>query len=251
MTRAQQIGSALKAPFAGARWIFSDSRAFRLALAMGVLSGGLLVALMVGAFIANTPLTDWITDSTGFWYALVWIGMLIAQIPLVLATHRLLASVLTGRLQQQLSAHVDRCIDPDRTFVATNGSTLAHIGGFLLGLPKAALVTAVILGVNFIPIAGQVLAIVLAVVLSARELARDLLTVPMERRGMGEQDIATELKQRRVLWYLSGTLFTLLSMMPFVNLLAIPAGVAASTSRYADLERLRLNGPRPNHEPMA
>jgi CysZ protein len=228
---------ALTAPFTGLRWVFTDVRALGLALSMGTLSGGLLIGLLAVSFFVNTPLTDYITDRTGFWYALIWIGVFLAQIPLVLATHRGLASLVTSRLQEALSAHVDGCIEPQRVFPGRDSSVLSSLAEFLLGLPKALAVSLVILAVNFIPIAGQILAIALAIVLSAKALARDLVALPMERRGLSDEAIDAEIRERRILWYASGAVFTLLSLVPFLNLLAIPAGIAAATSRYVDVEQ--------------
>lgn len=228
---------ALASPLVGIRWVLTDARAFGLALAMGVLSGGLLVALAIAAVVAATPITDWLTDATGFWYVLAWIGVLVAQLPLVLACHRLGANVITGRLQEALSLHVDSRVHPGRAFPSVHVPVLSKVSAFVFGLPKALALAAVILAVNFIPVAGQVLAVGLAVALSARELAHDLVRLPMERRGLDDAAIERELAAHRVLWYASGSLFTLLSLVPFVNLLAIPAGIAAATSRYGDVEK--------------
>ncbi len=236
----QQVTLAVSAPFAGAHLLLTDPSALGLALLMGLLSGGILVGLLVAAVLAATPITDWLTSASGFWYVLVWIGVLIAELPLVLAAHRLLAGLVTGKLQASLSLAIDRRLDPSRPFPGSTSSLAASLGSAFFGLLKGIGLAAVILLVNFIPVAGQLAALVLAVGLSAKAQARDLLALPMEARGHDARAIDCELALHRPLWLGLGVVFTVLSMLPVLNMLAIPCGVAAVTRRYVDLERAPL-----------
>lgn len=204
------------------------------AFGVGALSSLVLVGLALGAVVAATPLAGAITEADGLTYALVWLGALFAQVPLVFALHRSVLSVLSAKLMTTLSREVESMVRCEPDIVdCTDGSLLETVRDALVAVPKAALIGLFVLGLNFVPVIGQIAAVAVALLLSARDNAREGLSVVMARRGLSDDAVAAELKRHPVMWWVAGAVTTGLSFVPLVNALALPASVAGATVRLS------------------
>ena len=233
----RQVAAGLKVPLVGLKLLFFDSRLLFRAAMIGIVASFLLIALVYAAIFFTPTLTQMILEPGTWTYVLAEIGVFLALLPVVFVSHRVLTGVFSGRMQADLSRRTEVAVNSEAHLGPDNTSMLGDLGGQLVDLVKVLPIALFIFLVNFIPVAGQVIALGLSLVLTARATAQELVAIPMRHRQLDGAAIDGELKRHRVVWLVSSGIIAGLSLIPVVNILAIPAGVIGVTATYVTLEK--------------
>lgn len=240
------------------RGLTSVRRRPRLLL-LGMLPALLVFCLLAAAFVALLfvvgDLAGWATPFADDWSDLAR-GLLrfLLAAAVVVGALVLASAVFTG-----LTLTVgDPCYE--RIWRATEESLGGTVPAQGLGLWRSALdglrLAALGLGFSllvllsgFLPFIGPLLGVVLGVTLSGRLLGRELLSRPLEARGMDAQAQQAVLAPHRGKVLGFGVATQLCFLVPFGGVLIMPAAVAGATILARDLldqapsPRRALNGP--------
>ncbi len=104
---------------------------------------------------------------------------------------------------------------------------------------RAILTSLLLVLLSFIPVVGTILAAVLGVIFTARILATELTTRPLEARGLARSERLAALRTRRPRVLGFGIAVQLCFLVPGGAILAMPVAVAGATH----LARHLIGGP--------
>lgn len=185
------------------------------------------------AWLAGLP--DWLAwlEAVLWWIGLVTATLLFCYFFTFLAT--LVASPFNGIL----SAHVEQYLigrqpDTDMTLAAemTDG-VVGTVRMLTFSLSRACLLGVISLILLFIPVINAVIPL-LWFAFGAFMLAFEYLDAPMGNRGLAFQTKLAHMRSRRWRYIGFGSVVTLLTAIPLVNLVIMPAAVAGATALYLD-----------------
>lgn len=190
-----------------------------------------LVLLVVYADDVIAALTPFADDWAGVWRGLLRVGLLLV----VLVGAGVLAMVTFTGLTLAVGDPFYERIWKD-VEISLGGTVPEHGVGWLRGaldglvLVGAGLLTAVLVFVcGFLPVVGAVVGFVLGLVLSGRLLAAELISRPLEARGLDRAARARLLRPHRGAVLGFGVCVQACFLVPFGGIAVMPAAVAGAT----------------------
>lgn len=171
--------------------------------------------------------------------AILWLLGLLLVLLVFCYSFTLLANLIGGPFNGLLSARVERHLVGDEP---DSGMNLAQEAGdavlgecrlWLYYLKRALVLLLVTLALFFIPFINAVIPL-LWFAFGAFMLSFEYMDNPMGNRGMAFRDKIACLRQRRWLYLGFGSAVTLVTMVPVVNLIVMPAAVAGATALWLE-----------------
>ncbi|WP_229787849.1 EI24 domain-containing protein [Actinokineospora fastidiosa] len=226
------------------------ARGFRLVLSSGsmllkgavpallsslVLFGGLVaLAVNLGDLVSwMTPFADGWSQT---WQTILRIGVGISVAVLAVAVSVLVFGALTliigGPFYESIAEQVEDTElggVPSAQQVGWGRSAWIGVRDAVLLIARIVLWGIVLFALGFVPVVGQVVVPVLAVLVGAWLLAVELTAIPFVRRGQGLKERRRALKGRRAMTLGFGTPVYLLCLIPLAALVVFPAAMAGGT----------------------
>lgn len=201
------------------------------ALIVGVLLAGAFVALAVYA----DDLIDWATPFADDWAdavrslfrLLLWLLVLVGAAMLAIVTFTGLTLAVGDPFYEKIWKEVELSLGgdvPDRGVGWLRGA-LDGVVLVLMGLATAVLVFLI----GLLPLVGAVIGFVLGLVLAGRLLAGELVSRPLEARGMDRVQRAALMRQHRGAMLGFGVCVQACFLVPLGGIAVMPAAVAGAT----------------------
>ncbi len=201
------------------------------ALIVGVLLAGAFVALAVYA----DDLIDWATPFADDWAdavrslfrLLLWLLVLVGAAMLAIVTFTGLTLAVGDPFYEKIWKEVELSLGgdvPDRGVGWLRGA-LDGVVLVLMGLATAVLVFLI----GLLPLVGAVIGFVLGLVLAGRLLAGELVSRPLEARGMDRAQRAALMRQHRGAMLGFGVCVQACFLVPLGGIAVMPAAVAGAT----------------------
>ncbi len=201
------------------------------ALIVGVLLAGAFVALAVYA----DDLIDWATPFADDWAdavrslfrLLLWLLVLVGAAILAIVTFTGLTLAVGDPFYEKIWKEVELSLGgdvPDRGVGWLRGA-LDGVVLVLMGLATAVLVFLI----GLLPLVGAVIGFVLGLVLAGRLLAGELVSRPLEARGMDRVQRAALMRQHRGAMLGFGVCVQACFLVPLGGIAVMPAAVAGAT----------------------
>lgn len=171
--------------------------------------------------------------------ALLWLLGIALLLLVFCYSFTLLANLIGSPFNGWLSARVERHLvgsEPESGMNLAQEAGDAVLGECRLWLyyaKRALLLLLVTVVLFFIPVINGVIPI-LWFTFGAFMLSFEYMDNPMGNRGMAFRDKIAYLRQRRGLYLGFGSAVTLVTMVPFINLLVMPAAVAGATALWLE-----------------
>lgn len=221
-------------------------RLFLLGALPALITSLLFLALFVLLVMNLSDLADWATPFAEDWDP-VWQGLVRGALSVALLAGTVLLMVvafttvtltLGAPIYDKITELVEKELGnapeaPDESLMASMWRAVRQA---LVIVTLSLLVTVLVFAIGFIPVAGQVIGIVLAAVLGGWLLALEMVTGSFDRRGMltiRERHRQMKTRRMRVLGFAVPTYFLL--AIPFVAVVVFPAATAAGTILTRDL----------------
>lgn len=211
-----------------------------------ILVNVVLIALLVG--LLGWQINDWLNHwLSGLPHWLSWLENVLWWLVMALTTlafcyfFTLLANLIASPFNGMLSARVEELATgrPPHSGMSLAGEMWDGVTGELRRLryyaSRALVLALVSLVLLFIPIANLAIA-PLWFVFGAFMLAFEYLDQPMANRGMGFDDKMQRLHDRRWRHLGFGGTVTLLTALPLLNLVVMPAAVIGATLLYIETD---------------
>lgn len=212
-------------------------------LLLGLIPAALAFAVMLGAFVVLLVFLDdlggWIAGSfAGGWSqdartALEWLieaAIVVGALWLAVITYTALTLIIGDPFYEKISETIEHrlgAVDhPDLPWHKTlprNAADSVRVVGTQI------LLTIPVLLIGLVPFAGQVLAPILALLIGGWLLSVDLTGIPFNRRGVFLKERRKVLRQHRALALGFGIPVAALALVPFANILVVPAAIAGGT----------------------
>lgn len=201
------------------------------ALIVGVLLAGAFVALAVYA----DDLIDWATPFADDWAdavrslfrLLLWLLVLVGAAMLAIVTFTGLTLAVGDPFYEKIWKEVELSLGgdvPDRGVGWLRGA-LDGVVLVLMGLATAVLVFLI----GLLPLVGAVIGFALGLVLAGRLLAGELVSRPLEARGMDRAQRAALMRQHRGAMLGFGVCVQACFLVPLGGIAVMPAAVAGAT----------------------
>ncbi|MFI5956354.1 EI24 domain-containing protein [Cryptosporangium sp. NPDC051539] len=212
-------------------------------LLLGLIPAVIAFVVMLAAFILLLVFLDDIGDGITGWFASGWssdartavrilieAAIVIGALWLAVVTYTALTLIIGDPFYEKISEEIERrlgAVDhPElpwyRTLPRNAGDSIRVIGTQLvLAIP--------VLLIGLIPFVGQVLAPILGLIIGGWLLTTDLTGIPFNRRGIFLTERRTMLRKNRALALGFGIPVAALSLIPFANIIVIPAAIAGGT----------------------
>lgn len=201
------------------------------ALIVGVLLAGAFVALAVYA----DDLIDWATPFADDWAdavrslfrLLLWLLVLVGAAMLAIVTFTGLTLAVGDPFYEKIWKEVELSLGgdvPDRGVGWLRGA-LDGVVLVLMGLATAVLVFLI----GLLPLVGAVIGFVLGLVLAGRLLAGELVSRPLEARGMDRAQRSALMRQHRGAMLGFGVCVQACFLVPLGGIAVMPAAVAGAT----------------------
>jgi CysZ protein len=199
-----------------------------LAFAAGILALGLNLEHIAEAI---TPFASaWEEPLRTGMRVVAGLAFLAASVLAVVLTFTTVTLVVGGWFYERIWAAVEGRFGsvPNRRLGFWRGAAV-DIGEGIRMLIPAILTGLVLFGVSLIPVAGQLLAIVLGALLGGRLLTLELTALAFTERGMSLRERRAALRGRRALTLGFGAATYLLFLIPLGAVIVMPAAVAGAT----------------------
>lgn len=243
MTRSRpaQLVQGITAPLRGLRVIAGHPELWALmALPITLTVVFLSLAFLLALFSAG-PLLDALFPGLepGFVHLLVQggvmllLGLLYGALGYMLAA--LCAIPINDRMSERVEAELGEIPAPESLRDSLPRSIRHSIAGFLLWL----LAEVLLLPLQLVPGLGTLLGTLLSALLTAWFLAHQLLDGPMSRRAMRFGDKMRFLRDHLPSVLGLGGVGSLVMLVPFLNLLALPVLIAGGAALWVELEEER------------
>lgn len=230
-------------PFRAFAYLLRNPRMWGFVAIPIVLNIVLAVTLYAGLLVAGFGAIDQLIADSNWSVALEWLLGLLLGAGLLLATGFLLVRfgvVLGSPWYSKLSEYIER----ERTGQAPPAEPLTP-GGIARDLGRAMafegkklllvlVVGTILLLLNFIPVAGQIVSTIGGITLGAFIACLDFFDGPLERRRFRFREKLAAVRQSLPASLTFGLVCFGLVSIPFVNLLSIPVCVAAGTLFFCD-----------------
>ncbi|SHN46966.1 EI24 domain-containing protein [Cryptosporangium aurantiacum] len=195
----------------------------------------------LGAWTTNWFAEEWSTDARNAARLLAQAAIAVGAIWLAVVTYTSLTLIIGDPFYEKISEQIEHRLGasnyPDlpwyRTLPRNAMDSVRVIGTQLvLSIP--------VLLLGFVPFAGQLLAPIVGLLIGGWLLSVDLTGIPFNRRGTFLRERRKVLRQHRALALGFGIPVAALSLVPFANILVIPAAIAGGTllTRYVHGERI-------------
>ncbi|MEQ8659719.1 MAG: sulfate transporter CysZ [Gammaproteobacteria bacterium] len=195
--------------------------------AAALLGLGHALDYLIASYLASWP--EWLQS-------IIWFIFAVLSAVIVFFTFSIVANIVASPFNGLLAEAVERHLRPElgamqfswKAFVADVARTvLAELRklGYIVLRALPLLVISIIPGVN-------VIAPVLWLLFGAWMLGLDYLDCPLGNHGKVFPRVLEEMRARRAMTLGFGFAMTLVTLVPVVNFLAVPLGVASATSLY-------------------
>lgn len=216
-----------------------------------VIINTVLIIGLIWFFVAQVSgWTEWLVNLMPSW--LDWLSVLILPLGILLLlvlfyfTFTTLANFIAAPFNGLLAEKVEQQLTGETLLDSNIADVLKDVPRMLkrewqkmcYSLPR--LIALFLLG--FLPLVGQTVVPILAFVFSAWLLAIQYCDYPFDNHKISFQRMRNALGQRRVLNFTFGTLVSLFTMLPFVNLLIMPVAVCGATAMWVNEYRNFLLG---------
>lgn len=231
----------------GQRWVARHGRQYGFGLLPGLITLVLYAGALVCLALWGQDLVGWATPFADDWSS-PWQGLFRGFLTAVLFVLALLLSVVTftavtlliGQpFYESLSERVDRDVSPDGTAPESNLPLWRELwisGRDSLRVVLRAAVWGVLLfALGFVPVLGQTVVPVLALLVTGFFLTEELAAVALQRRDVVLRDRLALLRSRKTLIWGFGTPLALSFLVPFVAVFLMPGAVAGATLLARDL----------------
>lgn len=213
-------------------------------LLLGLIPAFIAFVVLVAAFVVLIVYVDdigrWITS----WFADGWssgartavrllleVAIVIGGLWLAVLTYTALTLVIGDPFYERISEQIEERLGGDadlldlpwyRTLPRSISDSLRLIGlGLVLALPT--------LLIGLVPLVGQVVAPVVGALIGGWLLSIDLTGIPFNRRGIFLRERRQILRENRALALGFGVPVAVLALIPFANIIVVPAAIAGGT----------------------
>ncbi|HEX2297463.1 MAG TPA: EI24 domain-containing protein, partial [Pseudonocardiaceae bacterium] len=232
-------------------------RLFAVGVAPALITAVLFGAGFVLLAMRLDEIASWLTPFAANWteaarqavQVLAGIAILIAAAVVGVISYTAVTLLIGGPFYEHLSGTVEDLLGGPGEDAEVSGRAV-----FIRGLRDSILLVTASLGcavpllvAGFVPLLGQTVVPVLAVVVGSWLLALEVVGVPFQRRGLRLRDRHRALRRRRLLTLASTAPAYLLCLIPFTAVLVMPVAVVAGTllaREVLDPEPAPLSGPR-------
>lgn len=195
----------------------------------------LLAAAFVGLVLVLDDLISWATPFADDWAdavrttfrVIVFLGVLAGAVMLSIVTFTGLTLAVGDPFYERIWKQVEISLGgeiPDRGVGWVRGA----LDGLVLILMGLAMAVVVFL-IGLLPLIGAIIGAVLGLVVSGRLLAGELVSRPLEARGMDRAGRAALMRQHRGAMLGFGVCVQACFLVPFGGILVMPAAVAGAT----------------------
>lgn len=237
----RDLGVGFRYLLKGQRWVARHGRQYGFGLLPGLITLVLYAAALVSLVLWGQDLVGWATPFADDWSS-PWQGLFRGFLTVVLFVLALLLSVVTftavtlliGQpFYESLSERVDRDVSPDGTAPESALPLWRElwISGrdSLRVVVRAAVWGVLLFALGFVPVLGQTVVPVLAVVVTGFFLTEELAAVALQRRDVELRDRLRLLRSRKTLVWGFGTPLAAAFLVPFVAVFLMPGAVAGAT----------------------
>ncbi|GAA4435552.1 EI24 domain-containing protein [Actinokineospora soli] len=200
-----------------------------------VLFGG-LVALAFGIDDLVAWMTPFADGWSQTWQTILRVGVGISVAVLAVAVSMLVFTALTlvigGPFYESIAEQVEDTVlggVPSAQQIGWGKAAWIGIRDAVLLIGRVVLWGILLFALGFVPVVGQTVVPVLAVLVGAWLLAVELTAIPFVRRGLGLKERRRALKSRRALTLGFATPVYLLCLVPLAALIVFPAAMAGGT----------------------
>ncbi|WP_371500650.1 EI24 domain-containing protein [Kitasatospora sp. NBC_00374] len=231
--------------FKGQRWVVRHGRWWGFGMIPALITLVGYVAALTALVVWSGDLADWATPFADHW-ASPWQGLLRGLVvAVVVAASGLLslvtftaATLLVGQpFYESLCEKVDESEGgaPPAPEVSLWRELLVSARDSVQVLLRVVGFGVLLFAAGFVPLVGQTVVPVLGVCVSGYYLTAELSAVALQRRGIPQRERLRLLRGRMPLTLGFGVGVTLLFLVPFVTVLAMPGAVAGATLLGRDL----------------
>ncbi|MFG1926961.1 EI24 domain-containing protein [Cryptosporangium sp. NPDC048952] len=184
----------------------------------------------IGEWIAGSFAGSWSEDARKAAEFLIEAAILIGSLWLSVILYTALTLIIGDPFYEKISEHIEHrlgAVDhPDlpwhKTLPRNAADSIRVIGTqLLLAIP--------VLLIGLVPFVGQVLAPILGLLIGGWLLSVDLTGIPFNRRGVFLKERRRVLRQHRALALGFGIPVAALALVPFANIVVVPAAIAGGT----------------------
>lgn len=240
--------------FQGQRWVARHGRWWGFGMIPALITLVGYVAALAALVVWSGDVADWATPFADHWTS-PWQGLLrglvvVAMVAggglLALVTFTAVTLLVGQPFYESLCEKVDASEGgaPPAPDVPLWRELLVSARDSLQVLLRVVGFGLLLFAAGFIPVVGQTVVPVLGVCVSGYYLTAELSAVALLRRGIGQRERLRLLRRRMPLALGFGVGVTLLFLVPFVTVLAMPGAVAGAT-----LLGRELAAPQPEDEP--
>ncbi|MFD6415399.1 EI24 domain-containing protein [Streptomyces sp. NPDC060194] len=236
----------------GQRWVLGHGRWFGFGLLPGLVTLVLYAAVLVGLAYGGDDLVAWLTPFADEWSGKdVFRGALTvvlwALVLLIAVVAFTAVTLLVGEpFYERLSEEVDRSTigTVHESGIPMWRELLVSARDSMRILVRVALFGVLLFAAGFVPVVGQTVVPVVAVMTTGFFLAQELVAVAGQRRRIGLTKRLNLLRSRRLMTIGFGAPLAAAFLVPFVAVVLMPGAVAGAT-----LLTQELLGERDDHAP--
>ncbi|MEV6152358.1 EI24 domain-containing protein [Nonomuraea sp. NPDC052129] len=216
----------------GVGWVAKNGRWWLFGLIPALLAFVVYVVALVFLGTNASDMAEFLTPFADTWgwrdlfRTLIGIALVLGGLALAVLTFTALTLAIGEPFYEKLSATVDPLPGVEeqpwwRTLPRSLRDSLVTLGYVLL-------FTVPLFFLGFVPVVGQTVVPVLGAMVSGFFLTVELTTLALERRGMGRKERFALLRGNKAGALGFGVVVFLLFLVPFVAVVAMPAGVAGA-----------------------
>ncbi|MDP3970255.1 MAG: EI24 domain-containing protein [bacterium] len=240
--QASSLISGITAPLQAVRFIIKYPRTIRYCIVPMLIGLVINVLMFIAVNLwALNMIGDWFSFS-GAWYVILFkiiVQIIVAGIFLIVMalTYSTVTNIVAGPFHELLSQYVERVVhgdvsDDKVSFAKFVRDGLGAIKEEIIKLLFFLVVQVVLFLLNFVPIAGPAIYLVLNTIVAGYLLSYEYLDLPMSRDDKGFGKKIKYLLNKPVLYTSFGWVCAVLLMIPLVNIVIIPVCVIAGTLLY-------------------
>ncbi|MCX4091028.1 EI24 domain-containing protein [Nocardia sp. alder85J] len=231
----------------GQRWMARHARDYRFGLLPGVFTLLLYLATLAALITWGYDLSTALTTFAGHWPS-PWPGLIrglltvlifVLFLSLAVACFTAVTLLLGQPVYETLSARVDRSVAPDGTAPESDLPLWRQLWisarDSLRILVRTALWGILLFALGFLPVVGQTVVPVAAILVTGFFLTEELTAIALQRRSIALRDRLTLLRSRKALVWGFGAPLAAAFLIPFVAVLLMPGAVAGATLLARDL----------------
>lgn len=197
--------------------------------------------VVTGVYWYDVLLDAMLPDGQGWWVeiarGILWILFATVSLVLLFFTFTVVANLLAAPFNSLLAQNVERLQTGGASVPAPGGRWLAGAASAAASELRKFLYYLIFLILGLILLLVPVVnlgAPIYWVVMGAWMLALEYLAYPMENNGLDFRQVRERLRRRRSLTFGFGASVLLVSLVPVVNVLVMPAAVAGATLMWID-----------------